>query len=77
MGLLSALAPGWLLARTPLARAVAGYIAAYWGARLAIQFLYFDRSAAPKGAFFAAGEAALVLLFAALAAVYSFTAIDA
>ena len=31
-GLVSAFAPGWLLDRTPLAGAVCGFIATYWGA---------------------------------------------
>src|ERR1700736_1222662 len=43
-GLLSALAPHWLLDRSPLAGAVTGFITAYWGGRLVIQFTYFDRS---------------------------------
>ncbi len=62
-GLVSALAPGWLLDRTPLAGAVSSFIATYWGARLVIQFAYFDRSDMPKGPLFAVGEAALVGLF--------------
>ena len=33
-GLVSTFAPGWLLDRTPLAGAVCGFIATYWGARL-------------------------------------------
>ena len=53
-GLVSAFAPGWLLDRSPLAGAVCGFIAAYWGARLVIQFTYFDRSDAPQGPLFAA-----------------------
>lgn len=69
-GLLSALAPGWLLDGAPLARAVAGYIALYWGARLAIQFAWFDRSDAPRGPLFAVAEVGLVALFAYLALVY-------
>ncbi len=69
-GLVSACAPGWLLDRTPLAGAVCGFIATYWGARLVIQFAYFDRSDAPQGALFAVGEAALVGLFVLLTLVY-------
>ena len=76
-GLVSALAPGWLLDRTPLAGAVCGFIATYWGARLAIQFTYFDRSDAPKGPLFAAGEVALVGLFVLLTAVYGALALRA
>ena len=76
-GLLSALAPGWLLDRTPLAGAVSGYIATYWGARLVIQFTYFDRSDAPKGPLFAVAEAALVGLFLLLPVVYASLALRA
>lgn len=69
-GLLSALAPGWLLDRAPLARAVSAYITLYWTARVGIQFFYFDRSAAPLGAVFKLAEVALVGLFVYLALVY-------
>jgi hypothetical protein len=69
-GLLSALAPQWLLDRTPLACVVCGFIAAYWGARLVIQFVYFDRSEAPPGLWGKAAEAALVCLFVFPTAVY-------
>jgi hypothetical protein len=69
-GLLSALAPQWLLDRTPLAGVVCGFIAAYWGARLVIQFVYFDRSDAPSGLWVRGAEAALVGLFVFLTAVY-------
>jgi hypothetical protein len=69
MGLLSILGPGWLLDRTPLARAVAGYITLYWGARLAIQFGWFGKNA-PPGALYRLAEAALVALFLALTLTY-------
>jgi len=69
-GLLSMLAPIWLLDDAPLARTVAGYIALYWGARVVIQFTYFDRSDAPPGRLFDLAELALVALFVYLALVY-------
>lgn len=69
-GLLSLLAPDWLLDRTPLATAVCGFITVYWGTRLVLQFTWIDRSQAPKGAFFVAAEVALVALFAALVLIY-------
>src|SRR5258708_33480984 len=59
-GLVSAFAPHWLLDRTPLGGAVCGFIATYWGARVVIQFTYFDRSDAPKGLRYTLGEVALV-----------------
>jgi hypothetical protein len=73
-GALSVLAPAWLLSGTPLARAVASYIAVYWGARLLVQFFYFDRTAAPPGTFYRVAEGALVGLFLYLTAVFGFVA---
>ena len=73
-GLLSTFEPGWLLDRSPLARAVAGYITAYWGARLLIQFFCFHRSGAPPGAAYKIAEASLVTLFVFLTVVYGFAA---
>jgi len=69
-GLLSALAPAWLLDGSPLAAAVTGFITVYWGARLVIQFAYFDRSDAPPGAHVRLAEAGLVTLFVYLTVVY-------
>jgi len=69
-GLLSLLAPHWLLDKSPLAGAVAAFISAYWGARVIIQFAYYDRRDAPQGAVFKLLEAALVLLFVYLTLVY-------
>ncbi len=69
-GLVSLLAPGWLLERSPLAAAVCGFIAVYWGARLVVQFTWFDREQMPKGARYRLAEAALVALFVSLVGVY-------
>jgi hypothetical protein len=74
-GVLSALAPAWLLDGSPLARAVAAFIATYWGARVLVQFFYFDRSEAPSGVQFTMAEVVLVSLFAGLTAVYGYVAI--
>jgi hypothetical protein len=70
-GLISTFSPQLLLDRSPLASAVCVFIALYWGARVVIQFVYFDRTDAPKGWFFVAGEVVLVTLFAVLTIVYS------
>ncbi len=70
-GLVSALAPGWLLDGSGLATAVTGFIATYWTVRLVLQFVYLDRSDAPKGPWFSAAEAALVSLFVFLSATYA------
>jgi hypothetical protein len=69
-GLLSTFAPGLLLDGSPLAGCVAAFIAVYWGARVVIQFAYFDRSGAPQGRIFVLAEVALVALFVALTLVY-------
>ena len=70
-GLVSALAPGWLLDGSGLASAVLGFIAVYWGARVVLQFAYFDlASARPPGALFRVAERALDLLFVGLTALY-------
>ncbi len=79
-GLLSTFGASFLLDGSPLAGAVAGYITAYWAARVAIQFFYFDRSDASLaeapgarlygGKLMRLGEAALVLLFVSLTVVY-------
>ena len=70
-GLLSLLAPGWLLDGSGLAAAVSGFIATYWSVRLVLQFTYLDRSDAPQGRWFSAAEAALVSLFLFLSATYA------
>ena len=69
-GLLSSLRPEWLLDGSGLARAVTGFVAVYWGARLVLQFAYLDRTEALAVSWFRAAEAALVALFAALTVVY-------
>ncbi len=74
-GLLSTFAPHLLLDRSPLAGAVASFIALYWGARVLIQFFYFDRSARPPGAIYLLAEVALVGLFVALTLVYGAIAV--
>ena len=68
--LLSSLRPEWLAQATPLARTVCGFIAAYWGLRLILQFAYFDRSSV-TGVTHRLAEAGLVLLFAYCTLVYA------
>jgi hypothetical protein len=73
-GLLSTLKPEWLLDGSGLARAVAGFISAYWGVRLVLQFAYYDRKDAPQGIFFRVAEGVLAALFLFWACVYGFVA---
>jgi len=70
-GLVSTFGPDWLLDGSPLAAAVTGFMAAYWGGRLGVQFFYFDRSAMPRGRFYTLAEIGLVTLFASLTLVYA------
>lgn len=70
-GLLSTFGAGLLVDRAPLAGLVSAFIATWWGARLIIQFTYFDRTAAPPGRIYALGEVALVALFVALVSIYA------
>lgn len=69
-GLLSVLAPDWLLNKSPLAAAVAGFIALYWSSRFLIQIFYFDRSSVPRKLFFILAELALSVLFIFLSLAY-------
>lgn len=73
-GLLSLLAPDALIDGSTLARAVCAFIAAYWTARLVLQFVVFDRSVAVRPLFRFA-EAAYVCTFAYLSIVYSTAAL--
>lgn len=73
-GLLSLLAPEWLLDSSPLAGALACYMSVYWGARLVVQLCYFDRSEAPPGEIYRLAELLLVALFVFLTALYGYTA---
>lgn len=74
-GTLSLFKPEWLLDGMPLARALAGFITVYWGVRLLLEFIYYDRSARPPGLFWFLAEWTLVALFAYLTGVYGFIAV--
>jgi hypothetical protein len=74
-GLLSAGAPAWLLDGSPLATAVTGFIALYWGVRLGLQFV-LERSDMPQGARFRFAELALGALFVFLTATYGAAFLD-
>jgi len=64
-GLVATFGATWLVDRTPLAACVTGFIAAYWGVRVTLQFVYYDRKSTPKGLKFTLGEISFVALFAA------------
>ena len=69
-GLISTFSPKWLIDGSPLAAAVTGFIALYWGVRVVIQFAYFDRRDAPSGILFRVAEFVLVGLFVFFTATY-------
>ena len=70
-GLISVASPQSILQSGILASCVTAFIALYWIGRIGIQFFYFDRTAAPKGLIYTAGEIMLVCLFFFFAIVYS------
>lgn len=69
-GLISILGTEELLNHSFLAKSITLFIALYWIARVFIQFFYFDKSNAPKGVMYTAGEIALVMLFASFSIIY-------
>lgn len=73
-GLLSVLAPASLVDGSTLATAVTSFIALYWGARVVIQFAYFDRSGAPSGVLVRLAEIVLVSLFVFFTVAYGYAA---
>ena len=74
-GIVSTIAPHLLLDGSTLARAVAGFIATYWGARLLIQLVYSDREDAPAGFVYRIADAALTLFFLGLTGAYGYAAV--
>lgn len=68
-GLLSTLAPHWLLDGSPLAAAVTGFITLYWAVRLTLQFV-FDRRDFPRAVRYRVAEVVMISLFAFLVATY-------
>jgi hypothetical protein len=53
-----------------LAKSLTLFIAVYWFARIGIQFLYFDKTEAPKGTIYTIGEIGLVSLFGVFTITY-------
>lgn len=73
-GIISVTMPNELVGGSALAMALSIFIAIYWGARIGIQFFYFDRSDAPTGPQYQLAEWLLVGTFVALALIYSYAA---
>lgn len=69
-GYLSFFAAEELLNHSFLSTSLTLFISCYWLGRVAVQFLYFDRSDTPKGRFYTMAEIALVGLFLLFTMVY-------
>lgn len=69
-GFVSILGTEDLLGHSFLAKCITFFISIYWLTRIGIQFLYFDKTDAPKGVIFTLGEIALVGLFIIFTCVY-------
>jgi hypothetical protein len=69
-GVVSLLGADELLNGSFLASGITIFISIYWFTRVGIQFFYFDKTDAPKGAIYTLGETALVLLFVFFTIVY-------
>ena len=74
-GLLSLLGARALVDGSALARAVCGFMAAYWLVRLVLQFAVYDRSEAAGRPLFRWAELVYATGFAYLAAVYAAAAV--
>ena len=69
-GLLTLLLHEDMLLGARAALGIAAFIAIYWTARVAVDFLYYEHADWPKGPRFAVGHALLTGLFCALATTY-------
>jgi hypothetical protein len=74
-GLVSVFLPGSLTGGTLLARALCGFIAFFWAARLGVQFFVFDAKPYLKTPFLKTGYHTLTLVFSYLAVVYGAAAV--
>jgi len=70
LGVISITNPGELASGTWLARSVCGFVAFFWGARLAVQFFYFSPKAYLTTLPLKVGYNALTVVFAYLTVVY-------
>ena len=70
-GILSLLAADQLVARTPLAAPIVGFIALYWAARVGVQLFYYDLTALHASSRDRAAELVATAAFGALAIVYT------
>lgn len=71
-GLLATFGAPWLIERTPLAACVCGFITAYWGVRVVLQFTYYDRKSAPHELKHKLAEAFFIILFSAFTLTFGY-----
>ena len=74
-GLLSLFCAGELSGGSPLARAVCGFVAVFWSARLVVQFFVFDATPYLGGPLLRAGYHGLTIVFLYHAVVYAAAAL--
>ena len=72
-GIVSICFPTELSSGNNIAVALSMFIAIYWGARVIIQFTYFDRSDAPSGLQYMIAEILLVGTFISLTTIYGYS----
>jgi hypothetical protein len=70
-GVLTLALPAELARRTPVARAICGFIALFWAARLLVQFFVFDAKPFLKNGVLKAGYHGLTIVFIYQAVVLS------
>src|SRR5262245_20323718 len=75
LGAISVVNAGELASGTLLARTVCGFIALFWGTRLAVQFFYFDATPYLTRLSLKLGYHALTVVFSFLTMVYAWSAI--
>ena len=71
-GIISVADASGLVNHSTLSTMLTGFIAAYWIARIFIQFFYFDKTETPKGFIYLSGEIMLNILFIFLSLVYGY-----
>lgn len=71
LGFISVVATDDLLSHSRLAKCLTLFMTLYWLGRVLVQFFYFDRSSAPKGMLYTAGEMVLVTLFVCFTFVFA------
>jgi hypothetical protein len=75
LGAISVVNAAELASGTQLARTVCGFIALFWGTRLAVQFFYFDATLYLTSSALKLGYHGLTLVFSYLTIIYTWSAL--